>query len=76
MSDQEQLDLAAQSVVEGFLALMDGADDDDTVRPALALRALADALGVADYSAPELSAAEFRKKARAALEALAQGDGP
>lgn len=68
------LEQAAQLYMELFLVLLDGADDEDTVRPEMAIAALAEASGVTEYEMPEMNAGEMRERTRKALASLAAGE--
>jgi hypothetical protein len=65
---------AAQLYMELILVLLDGADDEDTVRPQMAVEALAQASGVMEYTLPELTAGEMRERTRRGLADLAAGE--
>jgi hypothetical protein len=70
------LEQAAELVLEQMLSLLDGCDDDDTVRPALVFEALR------QEWAPDLdveplgdqTAGDVRRRLHAARRALAEGD--
>jgi hypothetical protein len=74
------LDEATEITLQAFLAGLEGADDDDTIRPGLVLKVLGDAMGQdGERAAGEVegvTVAEMRRRMRNAMARLAHGDGP
>jgi hypothetical protein len=70
------LEQAAELVLEHFLELLDGCDNDDVVRPALVLEAIRQAWAPAATIEPlgEVSAGEIRRRLLAARAGLARGE--
>lgn len=70
------LEQAAELVMEQFVSLLDGCDDEDTVRPALVFEAIrkvwAPDTDVAWDDA--ITAGEVRERTKAARRALAEGE--
>lgn len=76
MSEQT-LEQAAELVLELMLDLLDGCDDDDSVRPALVFEALRQAWaphGEVEPLKDGTTAGEVRARAAAARAALARGE--
>lgn len=76
MAEPERtLEQAAEAVIEEFLTLLDGCDDDDTVRPQLLLESLRDAINP-DMEIPEsgLTAREVKARLREGRRWLAEGE--
>jgi hypothetical protein len=68
---------AAEVCIEQLLYLLDGCDDEDTVRPALVFAAVAQAWApqIADEFDPlDCTAGEFRQRLRRARQGLAEGE--
>lgn len=70
------LEQAAEVVLEQFVTLLDGCDDDDTVRPALVLEALRQIYAPSmEVKWPEgLTAGEMRERILDARRRLAEGE--
>ena len=78
--DEMRLDEAVEITLQAFLAGLEGADDDDTIRPGLVLQALGEAMGQdGDRAAGEVegvTVVEMRRRMRDGMARLARGDGP
>lgn len=71
-SDDSMLELAIDTVLEQFVALLDGCDDDDLVRPEMVFEALREAWAPRyDGEWPEITAGEMRSRILAARGRLA-----
>lgn len=69
------LEQAAEVVLEQTLSLLDGCDDDDTVRPALVFEAIRQAWAPnAEVEPLDCTAGELRERVARARRALAEGE--
>jgi hypothetical protein len=77
VSEQEQVDYAAEVMLDFMTSAADGKDDDEFVFIESAVHALAEACGVDFTEEMEpLTAGEIRQRARRGRRRLAVGDGP
>lgn len=68
---------ATELALEQFVTLLDGCDDDDTVRPALVFEALRQAWApktVVEAWDDEITAGQVRERMQAARRRLAEGE--